>query len=827
MTARLLIEWLIPATLWLSFGSLVTWTILALTRCRQWQIHRLAWAAVILQGVVCGWVAWKVPVVRNHSPVAALEPDFDAVGTLATRAGEREAGGIGGGSTNLVAGSLPPQSPTTRSNVAQGLAAFWLAGWLACGAGAAWRLGRWQRRARLGRPAPAHWQREWDAVLQARGWNRSIPLWSHPTEGPLLAWFPGGMRMIVPTSFWATRSVQQRRAVLEHEAGHVVRRDLLVSFVLRVLASIHWFNPLARLAVRRFDEAAEWACDATLARRDPTLSTVLARTLLELAAIPSGRVGVFAVRGARLSGRLRRLLLPPDNRESKMKRILVIVVALLLVTATAVRVHLIAQPPDEASDDRRAEVVWRQRVGQLANRLSADDPLTAKLKSGLASPAALIAIRDRVAGMTEQRRQAMRRQALPEFFTRYFEEENGKLAWRNEHQAYRQKFLAAAQVFDQDLERMHASLSELAEQLGDASEADRLARRLLTHKEAPVVLYIHEIQRRLRPSADRLAEQLGELFVATPEYRYIIRPSRREEAREFVTRALAFAKLEPALRDELAEYHKEFCEKTPFDRRLKEALGDPQFPAFVTMWLLRDFDGDVRDAIPEFFERFNGLVSDTGEGLSVEQPDARRELTEVLTQFDRVRKGSASLKRALADFAGKIESEGELEQSWKRFLATPTAVCFLAAEGEAEAADAGAAARALLMSMLREGDDGKLHLQPPGDESEEELLEHLRTVFREYRMLRLQARPIEAFAERMADEATAKALESLGGKTLVLQEIDRSLRQSSVDVWEEWLEERFHRGDNGWRVKPEAREGIQELLKDIEAIEAESEKDDF
>ncbi len=61
MTARLLIEWLIPATLWLSFGSLVTWTILALTRCRQCQIHRLAWAAVILQGVVCGWVAPRRP----------------------------------------------------------------------------------------------------------------------------------------------------------------------------------------------------------------------------------------------------------------------------------------------------------------------------------------------------------------------------------------------------------------------------------------------------------------------------------------------------------------------------------------------------------------------------------------------------------------------------------------------------------------------------------------------------------------------------------------------------------------------------------------------
>ena len=48
----------------------------------------------------------------------------------------------------------------------------------------------------------------------------------------------------------------------------------------RMLALPHWFNPLAWWAVRRYDEAAEWACD--LAATGETSTTMYARALVRL-----------------------------------------------------------------------------------------------------------------------------------------------------------------------------------------------------------------------------------------------------------------------------------------------------------------------------------------------------------------------------------------------------------------------------------------------------------------------------------------------------------------------------------------------------------------
>ncbi len=47
-----------------------------------------------------------------------------------------------------------------------------------------------------------------------------------------------------------------------------------------VVALPHWFNPIAWLVVRRFDAAAEWACDRAATEQEA--ATVYARALLRL-----------------------------------------------------------------------------------------------------------------------------------------------------------------------------------------------------------------------------------------------------------------------------------------------------------------------------------------------------------------------------------------------------------------------------------------------------------------------------------------------------------------------------------------------------------------
>ena len=57
--------------------------------------------------------------------------------------------------------------------------------------------------------------------------------------------------------------------MLLHEAQHVRRHDILKSLIARVLVLPQWFNPVAWMALRRFDEAAEWACDEVCRAKDP------------------------------------------------------------------------------------------------------------------------------------------------------------------------------------------------------------------------------------------------------------------------------------------------------------------------------------------------------------------------------------------------------------------------------------------------------------------------------------------------------------------------------------------------------------------------------
>lgn len=51
------------------------------------------------------------------------------------------------------------------------------------------------------------------------------------------------------------------RAVLLHELGHHVRRDLWTSLGARLACVLHWFNPLAWLLRREHLEQCEYACD--------------------------------------------------------------------------------------------------------------------------------------------------------------------------------------------------------------------------------------------------------------------------------------------------------------------------------------------------------------------------------------------------------------------------------------------------------------------------------------------------------------------------------------------------------------------------------------
>jgi len=75
-----------------------------------------------------------------------------------------------------------------------------------------------------------------------------------------------GRRIVLPR--WACELLdrEQLRAMLAHETAHLARHDAAWKFAIAVCRALLWFLPLAGIARRRLDEAAELACDAWAAR---------------------------------------------------------------------------------------------------------------------------------------------------------------------------------------------------------------------------------------------------------------------------------------------------------------------------------------------------------------------------------------------------------------------------------------------------------------------------------------------------------------------------------------------------------------------------------
>lgn len=74
--------------------------------------------------------------------------------------------------------------------------------------------------------------------------------------------------LLLPASFPGELSALEARLVLEHELLHIRRGDLWKNWLFCVLQAVHWFNPVAWLAVARMRADTERACDEDVLARN-------------------------------------------------------------------------------------------------------------------------------------------------------------------------------------------------------------------------------------------------------------------------------------------------------------------------------------------------------------------------------------------------------------------------------------------------------------------------------------------------------------------------------------------------------------------------------
>jgi polysaccharide biosynthesis/export protein len=339
-------------SLYVSVSAVAAGVLLRILRVSSPRLHRLAWACVILQA----WFVYPYTIpIQVDSASLTAQTDSAAEPSLADKLqAERTVPAITAAvveeSTRSTERSMPNVAPAVdESRVPQTwrdwLAVVWLAG---VAVPVAWYLvhyARFVRAVPFGTPPERReWLQEWAEACKERRIRRKAELRMTQSLGPLLCYVPFVYRVLVPRRLWVQLDRGDRLAILRHELAHLARGDLWKSAAVRILALPQWFNPLIWWAVRRFDEAGEWACDDLAKGRDAGQHVGYAKTLVRLGELVTQTpAGAACVRGGCLTKRVHRLVHTCFTEDSVMKKGLVYVFLLGLTVAHGLRVEVIAE----------------------------------------------------------------------------------------------------------------------------------------------------------------------------------------------------------------------------------------------------------------------------------------------------------------------------------------------------------------------------------------------------------------------------------------------------------------------------------------------------
>ena len=345
---------LVRTTLAASVAALAAWALLAWLRIDSPRIHRTAWLLVIAQG----WLFVPLTIeIQTSSPLSTTKraagftpAGFHGEEPIPFESESQWGRGPFATSDSLFVENSPSQkAPDPVSFVL----AAWLLGTAAIVTVSAYRYWQVLRTLPLGSPPDEPtWQAEWRSAFAAAKLRRrqTVNLRVTASLGPLLHWAPWSYLILVPRELWSALASPERQAILRHELAHLRRHDLWKSLAVRILALPQWFNPLVWYAVRRFDEAAEWACDDAAAATDAGRLT-FAASLLQSAeyAVAPYPASAPAARGV-LTRRIHRLVSPRFKEESKMKLLIVPTLIAIVAAVQIVRIeHVFAEEPPAAA----------------------------------------------------------------------------------------------------------------------------------------------------------------------------------------------------------------------------------------------------------------------------------------------------------------------------------------------------------------------------------------------------------------------------------------------------------------------------------------------
>ncbi len=856
--------------------------LLRLLRLRSPLLHRVAWAVVLIQGCIFTRVALEIPWLEPSSTFTAnratltssVRPDPmnqrytpapAESKTLAAAASDHQHPVQPASATREHVSSQEHQmllSPSDDAATAGGVAnkgssdaknagwsGRWLINiWLAGVAvvlilhGLAYHLLNWSLRKSV--LAPVAWRKQWQEMLRQAGVRTHIQMRVHPALGPMIIRRLAGYQIVVPRELWEELGDHQRSAVLRHELAHYLRGDIWKSCLARVVALPHWFNPLAWLAVRKFDESSEWACDRYLMEHDPASAAPFAHALLRVVQFPRPiGVGLRGAGGSLLSERIRRLCGVHAGEDTNMKRMIAVTLFLLVMLGGLAEFRLVERAlaqgtdsPETAAQQSQTEAAemrerWLnanqlpQRIQEFAERIVVDesDATILDFKQALHTGAGQTALMERAAWIENELRRESQLQALPWFFDQHFERSGEQLALKPDHQEFKQTVLTQTSRYQSDVEDVERALQQLAEQLADEHESEKIIRRALAKPMTAWVIYATEIRRRLRPDERTIQQIFQGVFVVAPGGEVLIRPNVRAQIEEQLGRGAQRRSALPQIRQELNNYSQDISEFDETHQQLKQIFADDFF-AVVCCYQTVGPEGNAEQGMRNLFNYLEHLFEDHSDGLRLND-EARQQAVEMIERFTARRAAAERLKQPLKQFASRIpDNFDELHDQVKRALQHELNLAHITRDDLYLADSASMQVRMMIGERFVENEDGRLHVP---QELRGEIIEFARDLLRTGRDLRRRFAAIDTSVSNIKDPELRAAFESLAGKYLVQRSINQQFAGQRFDGLGEWIGMHFTETDERLALKPDARPEIEEFLKQVEQINAELAKDDF
>lgn len=200
--------------------------------------------------------------------------------------------------------------------------------------------------------------RQWNAILQSHAIpEHALPLLLTENLGPGIAWRFFGPVVLLPRDLWEDASPEIREGILRHELAHHLHRDLLRCGFARILALVHWFNPLSWFVLRKLDEATEWNCDLRAFGNLPEGMVRFAESILAVHETrPTILLNRYAFGGGKITRRIHQLQEHfTQSKESMMKKTCITAIVAIVLISGLCQFRLVPRLKAETAPQNTAE----------------------------------------------------------------------------------------------------------------------------------------------------------------------------------------------------------------------------------------------------------------------------------------------------------------------------------------------------------------------------------------------------------------------------------------------------------------------------------------